>query len=165
MRGSVKRITRGIPKALATTPKATLVIVDTLAGELFNKSKENIRGLNLIDTGAMRNSAFLETTSGKSERAAAMIDATAASTKPGKKSGQPSFPLKFAKPGRGLKDNEARVAYAVEYAIYWEFGFAARNGASYMAPFLGPAAEDLKRTAPGSARKILDKYLKDVLKK
>jgi hypothetical protein len=164
MRGEVKLVKLGIPKAIKAVGEAKSVIVDTLAFDLFRLSKESIRGVNLVDTGAMQNSAYVDTTRGMSGMARAVADATAKSKQPGAKSGQPSFPLKIAQPGRELQEGEARVAYAVEYAIYWEFGFGTKKGNSYYAPFLGPAAEQLKRDAPAKAKKILEGYLKDALK-
>lgn len=169
MRGGVKRIYNGIPAALRAVPKAGEIILDTLGGKLLVSAKRNIRDQGLIDTGAMRNSAYLETSRDIGSRLKAQQASLASAASPGAKSGQPHRMKRWANPSRSPDAGEAKVAFAAEYAIYWEFGFLrfsrSFNGPRLMArPFLGPAAEELKRTATADARTVFNRVIGDALR-
>lgn len=170
MRGSVKRIYNGIPAALKAVPKAGEIILDTLGGKLLVIAKKNIRDQGLIDTGAMRNSGYLETSRSSGARLKAQQASLAAAAAPGEKSGKPHPMNQWATPSRAPNPGEAKAAFAAEYAVYWELGFL-HYTTTYIGPtrlmirpFLGPAAEDLKKTASADAKTIFDKVIGDALR-
>lgn len=170
MRGSVKRVYNGIPAALRAVPKAGEIIMDTLGGKLLKMAKENVRDQGLIDTSAMINSAYLETSRTGGARLKAQQSSLAAAATEGKKSGKPHKMNQWATPSRAPNPGEAKVAFAAEYAVYWELGFL-HYTTTYIGPqklmirpFLGPAVEELRKTAAADAKTIFDKVIGDALR-
>jgi hypothetical protein len=158
MRGRVRRVRNGIPAAVRALPEAKDKVIDSLTLKLLRDAKANIRDLKLIDTGLMRNSGYAETTRWQSARQAAIQAALAAGAGPGRKSRRANIPERWAAPSRKAGEGEGKVAFAAEYSVYWELGWG-RGGATFYAPFLGPAAETLRSEAPA----IVDKLYKNML--
>ena len=165
MRGSVKRVYNGIPAAMKAVPKATEKIIDTLTFKLLRDAKGNIRDVKLIDTGALRNSGYAETTRTQGARLAAQQAALHAIRQ---------TTIKFdewATPSRPPNEGEGKVAFAVDYAVYWELGFIHYRTnfigpvRFYIRPFLGPAAEQLHKDAPDLTQKIFKNIIGEALKK
>ncbi|MGV3617913.1 MAG: hypothetical protein ACO1SV_21520 [Fimbriimonas sp.] len=148
------------------------------AFELLEESQENIRNHDAIDTGALLNSGYVETSKSRTARDVAVAKATAERAKGSRKSrgkkGAPKDtrePIQFATPSEKPKDHFAKVAFSVAYAANVEFGHLAIRNTTRMStrksgltaqrlsdrrfgtsiqprPFLLPAAEKAKVWLP-----------------
>jgi hypothetical protein len=169
MRGGVRRIYNGIPAAMKAVPRASEKIIDTLTFKLLRDAKGNIRDVGLIDTGALRNSGYAETTRTQGARLAAQKASSAAGRTVGRNSGQSNPVQSWATPSPAPKEGEGKVAFAVEYAIYWELGFL-RFSKNFtgprmsIRPFLGPAADQLHKDAPDLTQQIFNRIMDEALK-
>ncbi|GEM_PF-1702655 len=118
---------------------------------------EKITDENLVDTGALRRSVFVQA-HGLDTRAEALAAAMALASGLGAKSKRPHGPFQAAAPGKPIEaDYQAKVGVCVNYGIYLEMGtvhMAAR-------PFLKPAAN----TVQAKAKDLIGKYVSEKLRK
>lgn len=117
--------------------------VRAIAFAIEEEAAHNIAAMGAIDTGALLNSRYVET-SKDNGRPAAIARAARMVLKPGAKSGVPKGSLELATPSRPRrKSGEAKFAFAVKYAIY------VNNGTSRMAgrPFMDQAVATIRREA------------------
>jgi hypothetical protein len=145
-------------KAVAgKTPEIENEVAKALGTAILDQAIENIRNVGAVDTGALLNSGYLETSteSGRAEALAAAqkLRSKAKSSvaeEDGDGGGEPE----------PLDEGMARVSFAVEHAAYVELGTAV-EGKTRMAarPFLIPAAEEIRDEAEDIAAAVV----KDVL--
>jgi hypothetical protein len=140
------------------TPEIENEVAKALGTAILDQAIENIRTVKAVDTGALLNSGYLETSteSGRAEAlAAAQKLRTSAKSSAGESDGGDA--LEEPEP---LSEGMARVSFAVEHAAYVELGTAV-EGKTRMAarPFLIPAAEVIRDEAEDIAAAVV----KDVL--
>lgn len=120
---------------------------------LQEEAQSNIQAVGAIDTGAMLNSVYTETSSSGSQREHAITRA--------KSIGGDDVPLGEA--SSAPRAGQAKVALAVAYAVYVEMGVenAFNRGIRIPGrPFLMPAAETIKRDASRIVGEIVKEELK-----
>lgn len=157
----------GVKITLDNFPALTAEIVQgvgqgvrALAFAVQEQAIENIREVDAIDTGALRNSIYVET-SEANERATALASAVAAGKTVGKKSGKAGA-VAAADPGEGLLGDglTVRVASCVEHGAYVEMGVtASAYGDQPPRPFLHPAAAAIQPKAQG----VVAQYVADAV--
>ena len=115
-------------------------ITRVLGTEILAEAMSNVP----VDTGALKNSGYLETNR-DTQRNAAIAEAM----------GKNPFAI-VADAGSELEPGQARVAFAVEYAAHVEFG----TENSPAQPFLIPATEAIKAEAEEIAAKVAADFIK-----
>ena len=138
------------PVANEAAVRAVSKAVRAIAFGVQESAIERIREQDAIDTGAMRNSVYVETDE-VNERASKLAAAIAAGGSPGIHSGKPHHVVPASPNGSGLEELQARVGVCVEYGVYVEMGtvkMAAR-------PFMAPAGEEMQKLAQGVAAQFL----------
>lgn len=144
-------------KTLAGADKA----VRAAAIAILEEAQANVRSVGAIDTGAMLNSIYVETSkTAGSERAQAVAKAVSAGGKPGIKSKKPAKPSMAIPTPIPAKPGQAKVAVAVEYGVYIEMGVkASKTGDHPPRPFLHPAVETVRREIPQIVAAIVKEEL------
>jgi hypothetical protein len=132
-------------------------IVRQVALEAQRESQLQVRALGAIDTGALFNSAYTETSADGSDRPKAISAATAAGRTIGKKSKRRrTQDVAFAMVSGKLKEGQARIAFSVDYALVVHQG---NKKGMVGRPYLSNGLNAVKPRVLSISKRVAARYL------
>lgn len=143
------------PEVAKAAVEAADRAVRAIAHALEEEAVNNIQQMNAIDTGALMNSRYVES-SHDNGRVAAIANALSYAKRPGAKSGKPHGSLDLAYPSaQRRKPGEAKFAFAVGYAVFVNDGTNVMGARPFMDEAVAAIRLEARQIAASAVKEVL----------